>query len=128
MLRWNTCKTEKDNIKNVDKWREANIEPMTTIHRQKILKWYGNVSMKECEDTTNNTLHMQVHRNRRADMSEKRGISNTRGGSPDDRLHFRKSKYEEHEDKGLRIITRTRHKVTGADPGFEKRGGPIYLM
>ena len=57
---------------------------MTTIHRQKIQRWYGNVSMKNWVDTAKKMLNVMVQRNGRK-VPEKIWISNTRGGSPDGR-------------------------------------------
>ena len=65
MLRWAAGKTRKDNIKNEDIWREANIEPMTTFLRKRRLRWYDLVLRKEGEDTTKKMLNMQVRGKRR---------------------------------------------------------------
>ena len=47
MLIYARSRTKKDHIKNEDIWKEVNIELMTTFFRQKPLRWYGNVPMKE---------------------------------------------------------------------------------
>ena len=65
MLIWARVKTKKDHVKNVDIWREANIEPMTTFLSKKRLRWYGHVLRKEGEDTTKKMLNMQVQGKRR---------------------------------------------------------------
>ena len=50
MLRWAGGKTKKDNIKNEDIWREANIEPMThKLHttEMRMLRWARGKTKKD---------------------------------------------------------------------------------
>ena len=65
MLRWARSKRRKENIKNEDIWREANIKTMIglTFLRKRILRWYGHVLRNGGE--YHGMLNMQVLGKRR---------------------------------------------------------------
>ena len=65
-------------IKNDHIWREANIEPMTTVLRQKRLRWNGHVLRKEGDDTTKKRITVRVQGRRRTGRPKKRWLGNIR--------------------------------------------------
>ena len=65
MLRLARGNGKKDRIRNEDIWREFNIEPLTTFHRQRRLIWYGHVLRKEGEDSTKKRIKGGHEGNRR---------------------------------------------------------------
>ena len=47
MLRWARGKTRLDHVRNVDIWKEARMYPMAEFLREKRLRWFGHVQMRD---------------------------------------------------------------------------------
>ena len=60
MLRWARGKTRLDHVRNVDIWKEAHMYPMAEFPREKRLRWFGHVQMRDKDDATRKILQMMV--------------------------------------------------------------------
>ena len=65
MLRWTRGEITKDHIKNEVIWREANIEPVTTVLRKKRRRWYGHVLRKDGEYHQEDVKHASAEQNKK---------------------------------------------------------------
>ena len=64
MLRWARGKTRLDHVRNVDIWKEAHMYPMAEFLREKRLRWFGHLQMRDKDDATRKILHMTVDEKR----------------------------------------------------------------
>ena len=60
MLRWARVKTRLDHVRNVDIWKEAHMYQMAEFLREKRLRWFGHVQMRDKDDATRKILQMPV--------------------------------------------------------------------
>ena len=60
MLRWARGKTRLDHVRNVDIWKEAHMYLMAEFLREKRLRWFGRVQMRDKDDATRRILQMTV--------------------------------------------------------------------
>ena len=60
MLRWARGKTRLDHVRNVDILKEARMYPMAEFLREKWVRWFGHVQMRDKDDATRKILQMTV--------------------------------------------------------------------